>query len=446
LQAWVKMNWDELDQKFKQLLAWDPDRWSLLKLAETITAFRLWLKRLYEGPDPGTSALDFIKSMQEEQPPLQKVLGQPPWFQSLSQMLSNLTQDTSKKPSLDAVKNWCPWVLKHTEIFQTREAVHTDENKITQTLSHFERHVQAWSDIDAGLVSVKAQSPEYHPTCRKLIGGFTQALSLNFDRETISNLYTKPPHPALEKTCQVLGALINWRTQLSMGVLEKALEEVCTTSLKDWQIIQQACEITRRWQTNIMPALCLILEEEFDSIDNINKLHNEILLDIAKQLAGIKETWAQIYLGVFHKDWLVSLEQSIDKVRTLFLSWRNEQEQSDNRLERILYHSQLDPIRQISSRLLELSQHIRLIRLNFTELEQNQKERSQKMNTIDRILGHLAVIEDVLVQEPDLQKVPDWQSDLDRVRDTGTSEDRRKVVLSLSSDHPLYTWLVDSTF
>jgi hypothetical protein len=127
-----------------------------------------------------------------------------------------------------------------------------------------------------------------------------------------------------------------------------------------------------------------------------------------------------------------------------FLAWRNAIEHSGDRIERLLYHSQLGMVQRNANRWLKLSQHIHLARFHFIQFSEGNERRVLRLKTLDKILNHLAGVESVLIQDPSVRKLPEWQSCLDQIRDTPSSAERRKVVLSLPEDHPLYTWLVDS--
>ncbi len=446
LQTWVDLNWEELEQKFKLLLSWDPDRWELLSLAEEIDSFQIWLEKLYQGPGSGTSVREFLQSMQNAKPPIDEVLGKPPWLLSLNKMLSYLLDRTGPKPPLNTLKNWCPWILNYPETLNTDKSKTVNDSTISTTLTHFTNHLRSWSDIDVGLQAVRKDAPGFHPVCKNLTDGFSKVLSLNFDPEPLAPLCTTPPHPALDEACQALKLLITWRTSLSQVNLEEVEKEICSSTLINWQIIQHACEITTRWNEEIIPNLQMILEEKIET-SKIDATSNKgVLFDIINLMETTKHTWSKIYNNGVHLRWLENLEEAIEAGRTLFLDWRNRHEHSDDPFERIFYHCQLDLIRKISSRLLKLSQHIRLTKLRFTELGKANQVWAYRLKKMTGIFTHLEAIETELVQDASERQLPGWQSMVDQIRDTSSPEARRKVVLSLPANHPLYTWLVDSIF
>lgn len=440
LQAWVEMNWEELDQNLKRILAWDPDRWAVLDLSGDINAFLTWLKQLYEGPKTNTSTVQFIQSMQNQQPPVHKVLGRPRWFHSLNQTLSQLTHQPQTKPPINALKNWCPWVIHDP----TQTPAKDNDAVIAEMLSHYQSHLRSWSDVDAGLQVVREHAPSLYPVCKKIAEGFDEVLSLNFDPAPFISLCTKPPHPALSESCETLDALIHWRMSLSQGDLESAEKWVCHPSQKHWQIIHHACETTRGWRLNLIPLLHKLLNLDKKTVTNDTDSINESLVEIFNEVNHQTQIWSEIYRTGFHRRWLEALEESIEKVRIGFLAWRNGREHSSDPFERIFYHSQLALMHKISARQLFLFQHSRLAHLSFRELEKIRVQRAYQPALLDKILSHLSAIEAVLLQDSSEHKFPDWQAWLDQIRDTSSSTERKKVVLSLPVDHPLYIWLVDS--
>lgn len=446
LQAWVTMNWDDIDSSLKQVLAWDPDRWALIGLADDLKAFQRWLHELYQGPEQGTSPQDFLDTLQNKMPPVQEVLGQPPWFQSLMQTLSLLTQGSGAEARIKEVRQWCPWVLTFPDLSQTLELPALDEADIQKALSHFTSRLRSWSDIDAGLQAVRTSAPAFHPACKKMAAGFQESLSLNFDPQPYQSLCLQPPHPVLKEGCKALSIMIRWRNALSRGDLFAAEGEICGTSSDHWQILQHACETTQWWKDIVSPWLRGLLEGKTKIEIEGNDPKAETYSSIAEDMGHITSAWSAIERVGIQLCWLESLEESIEKTRMRFLAWRNEREHSGDRLERLLYQSQLETIRKFSTQLLRLSQHIRLARLCFSDLEESAHTKSNKLEALERILAHLGATESVLVKVPSDEKIPGWQAILKGIRDTPSTADRRKMVISLTEDHPLYTWLVDSTF
>jgi hypothetical protein len=441
LQVWVNMDWDSVDHKLRQVLAWDPDRWALLSLAEEFRRFQDWLQRLYEGPQQGTLLRDYLQAMLASQPSVHSVLGQPPWFQSMMQTLHLLTGDGSVKPSLQQIKHWYPWILTYSDPIQTGEADLIDEAEITRLLNHFQEHLRSWSDVDSGLEKIRGKIPAFHPVCKKLAEGFRRTLLLNFEPETLAAVCNPTPHPALEEACQVLTILVDWRRVLTAGDLAASENILCQSAFGDWQIIHHACDINRRWKKATLPALHAIL---FGDTDIGLEDQDKTLKALTNSLAETQHDWSQIYHSGIQLGWLDTLVVIIDQMRDLFLAWRRGMESSDDRLERILYQSQLWLIREISARLLKLSRHAHLARLCLSEISDVQLGNSSKLRSLERGLDHLVSVEGLLVRDSAARQIPDWLSPISQILDTPSSEDRRKVVLSLPGNHPLYAWLVDA--
>ena len=444
LQAWVELDWEKIERSIKQVLAWDPDRWALMDLANDLESFQRWLKALYEGPEPGTSANAYLQTMLNQKPAVQKILGQPPWYHSLMQMLNLLTSKTGPQPPFNELRNWCPWVLAVTD--PPGHSQTPDETTIEETLLHFISHLRGWSDIDAGLQAVIENTPAFHPACVRLAEGFTESLSLNFDPEPYRSLSTHPPHPSLKEGSDSFAIMLHWRMSLSDGDLGAAESTICGSTTSQWQILSHACATTRRWVAVIMPVLRLMLDEKTSETLDEALSQEKTLVAILNEMKKTREIWAEVERTGIHLRWLEALEEAIEKGRTRFLDWRNGFEHSGDRIDRLLYHSQLELIRRNADRWLKLSQHIRLARFHFIKISEGNERKVFRLETLDKILNHLIVVESGLIQDPSARKIPGWQSCLEQIRDTPSSAERQKVVLSLPEDHPLYTWLVDSIF
>ncbi len=446
LQAWMALDWEKMDAKLKQALAWDPDRWALINLAVELKKFRHWLNNLSAGPDEGIPAREYLQTLKDQIPPIHRILGQPTWHQSLMQMLSDLTQAAGRQPPFNEIRHWCPWVLDLPEITQPGELPAVDEAEATQTLSDFINQLRTWSDADAGLQAVRKTTPAHYPACARLADALSESMSLNFNSEVYQSLCSRPPHPALQEACKALAILMDWREALSRSDLPAAETSICDSTYSQWLILRHACETTHRWRVEVTPTLEDLLEGESDKPNHEPGSQEETLSVIGKTMETLKETWSKVDQTGLQLRWLESLEEAADSARTLYLDWRNRIEHSDDRVERLLYHSQLGVTRQVSARLLKLSQQLRLARLLLNTLHETDQIETNKLRTLQQLLIHLEVFEKELIQVASARIIPTWQSILDQIRDTQTSAERRKVVLSLPGDHPLYTWLVDSIF
>lgn len=448
LTAWVELDWEKIDEAFKQFFAWDPDRRGLLDLEEQLNNFHAWVQDLYEGPAPGKSATRFLISMQAALPRVHLVLGQPPWHITLTQMLTELNQEGTTSPSLQSIRTWCPWVMQRPDILEPSQQVKPrDESEIAETLSHFESHIQAWSDIEAGLEKVRERAPGYHPACMKIYQGLKETLSLNFMLDLVEEQIQETPHPSFKKSWQLLFTLKNWRWQLIQGNPDKALETLHESQLHNWQIIRHAREKTQDWINVRLPLLERILSVPLPDEQNEPQSKENPLWVILQELLLLNQNWNQIYASIIHERWLETLAESIENCREQFLNWRGEFEHPDDPMQLILYHSQLEIVRKISSKFLALTQHIRLAKLHFKEFEQsNNLFLEYQLNAAEKLIADLGALELLLVPNPAAQRVARWQSGLEQIHHTSSLEERQKVVLSLPEDHPLLPWLVEAIF
>jgi hypothetical protein len=142
------------------------------------------------------------------------------------------------------------------------------------------------------------------------------------------------------------------------------------------------------------------------------------------------------------------LQTQIDKARLAFFRWRQSLENSDDPISVFLFHTFLSPIREVSDLFLRLSQHIHQVTLSLNELENAKKlALSVTLSVGENLLQHLRVIEEHLMSTvKKRQKFPTWEAAYKQVVEADSPENRQKMVLSLADDHPLSTWLLQSTF
>ena len=144
---------------------------------------------------------------------------------------------------------------------------------------------------------------------------------------------------------------------------------------------------------------------------------------------------------------LEALEANIESARSSFLDWRVTLEYSSDPVERLVYLSQLDKIRQISNCLMRAAHHNYQAKLNFSLFADDGPVsiELQKKN-IKNILYHLASLEAELITDPDCQRFTGYQVAFDQIADAATAEARHALIAVLAEDHPFYAWLVKSTF
>jgi len=448
IKGWVNMTWDEMPKAFHLLLCWDPDRWGILALQESVWDFQDWLKRLYMGPNSEEDAFEFLKNTIRRRPTVDRILGRPTWFLRLMTMITAIQSGAAISDYHALVQYWCPWLLKFTTIHtsNTHSAaieIYSDQQVILQ----FIEKLKGWNDIEVGLQDVKERAPAYHPYCLNLVAGFNNVLALNFDFMNYETQFKETPLDVLNESCKALQELINWRKKIDQNDLETAFHELDAGLLVNWEILRQAKDLSRKWHDTTLPSL-----QGMHNFSTSPKIHpwGQLPENWAGVLTGVKEigqTWTQVYEIGIQATTLETLEQDIESSRLEFYHWRQSQEHAGDPIIRLLYHHHLDLVHQISKQWLRLSQHSRHTRLSFAELNGNEMyPSSNQIKNIENLLYHLGKMEAILIKTVDERSIPGWQAAFKEMLDTTNPEDRRQRVLSLPKDDPFYRWLVQLTF
>ena len=447
LQNWVNADWEALPQTFQQILGWDPDRWGIIHLSVLVDDFQVWLEKLFEGPDLGMNIANFLEVILKERPPVERMLGAPPWFKALINMLVSIEQGAPIENYASRVEKWCPWLMQYPDIHSAdRLPVIADAASIHDALSHFEQHLKNWGDIENGLKSVKAKAPQYYPLCKKLTEGFHNTLAFNLDPERIQSILKKDFHPALSESRLALQILFNWRNSIDMADYDDAIQKLGEAKLQDWRILQHVWQETKNWLEDVIVLLQAIQNQSAPPEDMDQEKFGS-LYQIALSCHELRQTWPKIYAAGLHRELLTTLEESAEKARIDFLEWRQTIEHSSNQVERLLYHSSQDLIHDISQQLLELTTHLRQTKISYAILgHDNQSALAGHTRDGENILEHLGAIEEMLIEESSKQRFPDYQQSFKRVVESADIQTRQQAVLSLTQDHPLYAWLVQSVF
>jgi hypothetical protein len=449
VKVWKNADWDALPKSFRRVITWDPDRWGVFTLAKQVESFQAWLKSLYEGPKPGVNPRGFLEDLVENRPKIEHLLGMPPWLASMLKMLNAINQGALISTFQADVDRYCPWLLAYPDISTAEVRLPSlDESTLHQRLSHFIGHLKTWSDVDTGLVDLQVHAPQVYALCNRLVDAFYMSLALNANLEHIKTITTESLPPELVEAGQVLRSLITWREYLADQDLPGAIQSLSGEPVEAWALTAHARQMTVLWQDVILLTLDGILS--FNSVPRYDKLPTDPQLKLLHQVSlnyeEISTLWNIIYTTVLHADLLVSLEKEIERVRSDFLRWRVDLENSSDQVARLLYHSQLNIIRQLSSRMMRMATHIRQARLAFSTLgEEDQASRAMQIKNIENILYHLAAIENDFVPDHENRRFPEFIRAFKQIVEADVTQSRQALIAGLPENHPFYAWLVKST-
>ena len=447
-QVWMNADWGGLSEAFRQVTAWDPDRWGIIRLAESVEVLKAWTQTLYKGPVEEVNISRFFQDLLNERPKVESLLGIPPWLNARLTLLNTLQQGASVSDFQPEVKKWCPWLLNYPDIHSTKSnPVIANDSSDQHVLTGFIGHIKKWSDLQAGLTYIKENAPAYHPYCSQLADALINVLSLNADLSQIESVCTIKPHTALAESSQALQSLLNWRKNLSNEDLTTAIQALNNPNVQGFRILEHAHQQTTLWLEAIAPMLNSLLAFKPVPETKDVQVKKNPLAKITHTCSEIRQIWNQVYDSGIHQRLLDTLESTIEQARNDFFNWRRSLEVSNDRVAHLLYHQHLEIIRKVSNNLLRLSQHSQQVKTHFSLIgEGAEASLTVQLHTAENILDHLGAIEKILVAHPDDRHFPEWQTAFRQLRDTTTAETRRQVVLSISNKHPLYTWLVQTIF
>jgi hypothetical protein len=176
-----------------------------------------------------------------------------------------------------------------------------------------------------------------------------------------------------------------------------------------------------------------------------NKNQQKALVNIAKNQEELKAYWDKIYQTGLSSQLIENLSKIADENRSAFMDWRYSFEHTDDQMDALLYQADLDLIRKVSASLLHLSQFCREAQLSFNELRKSdQIPIPTLMQISDQLLHQLERIERILIESKRNQHFPVWIDGFQKINKAKSYTERRMLVLSMASDHPLYAWLVQS--
>lgn len=443
-QAWVNLEWEAFPKALRRILGWDPDRWEILHLAEVVDEFQVWMQQIFTGPQPQETIPTFIDAMLTEIPPIERLLGSAPWYSTMLNALKAIRQGAATRDFHPAVQAWYPWLLSIEDINATdREKPEPDAKEVEATLKQFVQHLKTWSDVDSGLAQVRTGASEYFAYCKRLADGFNTIFNLTTDLVRVESECANPIHDAFHQSCEAMKKLMAWRRLIVERKFREALECLNESPVSNWRLLDHAAQETAFWTDKTNPLLDAMSDfspppEPFDPA-------GPGLTSAAIAAHEMKCLWTSIYKAGLHQRLLETLQESIETSRIAFFQWRHEMETCDDQTRYLLYNSQLSQIRTISDTLLRLSQHIRQARLNYATLDlQNEVPFAVQLRNAENLLDYLNAIETLFIPEEKDRQFPTWQQSFQAVHLAETQNARKDAVLALSSEHPLYAWLVQS--
>jgi len=450
INAWREANWEDLSKALQHLFSWDPDRWSVIPLDDQVDSLKDWLKYLYEGPQTPNSVQEFLDEMFATRPAVERVLGPTPWLSALNDSLNAILQGALISSHKEVVTVYCPWLLQYADIRSADFSPPEVENSVLSTLlTGFLTSLKSWQGMDFRLHAIQAQAPSIYPLCQRMLDHFQQVFSLNAFPAKDRSVYLWSIPEALLEANNALQALNKWRQCLAEQNLSEGSQYLEPFERQGWLLASQARQVTLRWQQTIIPVLEAI--HAFTSMAEIKPYPTDsdalTLSNIYQSCQVLKKVWDQVYSSGIFINLLEALEANIESARSSFLDWRVTLEYSSDPVERLVYLSQLDKIRQISNCLMRAAHHNYQAKLNFSLFADDGPVsiELQKKN-IKNILYHLASLEAELITDPDCQRFTGYQVAFDQIADAATAEARHALIAVLAEDHPFYAWLVKSTF
>lgn len=449
VKVWTNANWDALPNAFQRIISWDPDRWGILQLSAQVERFHAWRQELFEGPGNEDSIRSFLAHALVTRPKVERMLGSPPWLSALITMLNDVIEGAPISAYQAEVHHYCPWLLQYPDIHAADAyPPDLDEAALQAHLENFAEYLKSRGDVNAGLDAIQERAPQLHPLCSRLANGFNNITLLNANLTQLAAVAAESLPSSLAETGQVLQSLVTWRSQIANGDLPEAFQSLLDAPIDNWMLAVRAQQVTADWYHLIFPILQAILT--FTTITDIQKQvsdpHIKQLINIFHTCEELPVLWAQIEDSGVHVHLLDALNDRIDQVRSAFLEWRGAFEVSKDQIVRLVYHSQLEIVRQVSNHFLRMAQHIRQAKLALASLgEGDQASFSMQLKHIENILDHLTALEAEFVINPDERRYPGFQTSVQKIIEAKTAQARQAALSALTENHPFYAWLVKSS-
>ncbi len=449
IKAWANASFEDLPKVLHRVLSWDPDRWGILHVAHQVENFSDWLDTLFTGPDGQENTRTFLENLLRARPPIERLLGSPPWFTQLMHMLSQILQGAQISAYHSEISQYCPWLLPYPDIIAASHAPPMlDPADLSALLSRFSANLKRWQDVDEGLKQIRKAAPQVFQDCKWVADGFNAVFSLNANLVALKTLSNRELPSALSEAHRVLKALIVWREHLADKDLPGAVLALDEVKTEHWTLAEHARRVSVEWQQTILTELDAITA--LAPLPNLEgkptSAHSEKLIAISRTYEEVQHLWAQVYASGLFTQLLETLQSAIDGARSAFLEWRTMCESTQNQAERLLYHHHLDRVRIISNRMMRMAQHVRQAKLSLATLgEGDQVNLSVKLRNAEKILDHLAALEAELVRNPADRRFVDDQQTFKEIVDAADAQTRQALISALPGNHLFYNWLVKST-
>ncbi len=450
IKAWAAASFDDLPKVLRRVLSWDPNRWGILHVAQQVQDFSGWLDTLYSGPESQEDGRTFLEDLLKNRPPVERLLGSPPWFAKLTHILSQILQGAPISAYQSETRQYCPWLLPYPDIFAASHAAPVMDPAATSALlSQFAKHLKHWQDVDENLKQIRNTAPQVFRDCKRIADGFNTVFSLNANLDALKTLANSELPPELSDARRVLNALISWREHLADQDLSGAIHSLDAVKTERWTLAAQAGRVSAEWQHTILTALDAIAT--FTPLPDLagkpSSAQSEKLIANAHACQEVQRLWAQIYTSGIFTQLLETLQTAIDGARSSFLEWRSTCESTQNQAERLLYHHHIDKVRTISNRLMRMAQHIRQAKLSLATLgEGDPLTLTMKLRNAEKILDHLVALEAELLPNPADRCFGDYQQAFKEIAEAADKQTRQALISALPGHHPFYAWLVKSTF
>jgi hypothetical protein len=444
LDAWENEKFDNAVELLRKVIVWDPNRFRIIKAADTIVEAQDWLvKFVRKGPQGQDDWNDYVLSVITKGTNFIAYIGPTTWltnivsFFKINQSIDWKEIESGKIYISPELQKYVPWLERKSPTPAPKS-----DNEDRKIIDKFYDYLRTWDYGELRELLEKEMDPQWRSSYEALFAGFEAVWNGNYEKLKVIDWKRFPDHDThISEAKQVLRLIQEWRQCNANYGLRSGIETYARqfSSFKSWLFVDKIIKYQDNWKESVLPVIEIVLNKPSVSYPNPKKTEYAELLE--QILIKWKESGSlvrQLDFNPLRKVEIDKLQTEVRQMKFLYQDWV-ESTPAIGTAE-VLMLLEAKDWKEFHSYINDL-----LLKANkFSDSRQLWDDSSyskQNWKNAERLLDAYIAITAFFFTPQEISSTAQWRREFDNIyrkRDSAEIEDLKQEI---SRSNPLYEWL-----
>ena len=450
-QFWNSAELEACLQAVKKLYITEPTLDYLLPFADQLSEIQEKIGQFENGPQPDQTLTDFAKELYDYKSSVTTHINLTHWQNTYNQLLVAMIN----APSLEAIReqaqaqNWpTPWIYHSNIRLKPADRQIEDLKLSTEQLSVLEvfySELKLKEPAGLSIEPIRKLLPAWFSSYKDLAEEFIFAFS-SIPRESLSLSaadFPQEDHKNITMAQDVFDQIQNWKNTAETGDWY-LLSETSNRFSDDWLILKDMKETSKKWNSEILPALTELKQRKWNSgrYKNIPNPRFPVLAEAQSHLFSFSTLWQKIEFQGLYSELLNDLSYHLDQAQGFFFRFWQDLTRAGSPSLAWLAQQQQSVFSEINQMLLTLLRSLRSLQRNYDVINETTMARTRlAQNSAGDLMFTLTRVDELLNPgQKEISVFKRWQL---QYLDLLSKADRTKIregIREIESIHPLLPW------